>query len=159
MWRPPLSPTEIAPLIVSAVSNACQHWSTPASRWTGSGTLQLVRRIYPVRHRCRRGPYPRVWFYNDVFPGDTSGSHAANARWMQATVPARTVPAPWAASILMSRQPPHDHGRFAFVRQSAEDPASLAEEAAGNDEETGDYYGIPTEHRYYLDESGKTVYY
>lgn len=41
---------------------------------------------------------------------------------------------------------------------SAEDPASLAEEGGWYDEETGDYYDSDGD-RYYLDESGKRVYY
>ena len=152
-----LSPTEIAPLIVGAVRNgmpALEHTRVPLDgEWNYYGSSGE----YILYDLDVAADHIHEYIYNDVFPGDTSGSHAANGT--DAGNGSGTDGAGPMAGIDFDEPPTGPMTTDDSLSSgSAEDPASLAEEGGWYDEETGDYYDSDGD-RYYLDESGKRVYY
>ena len=152
-----LSPTEIAPLIVGAVRNgmpALEHTRVPLDgEWNYYGSSGE----YILYDLDVAADHIHEYIYNDVFPGDTSGSHAANGT--DAGNGSGTDGAGPMGGIDFDEPPTGPMTTDDSLSSgSAEDPASLAEEGGWYDEETGDYYDSDGD-RYYLDESGKRVYY
>lgn len=163
-----LTPTEIAPLIVGALRNGVpklEHTRMPLDgEWEYSGASNEY-----IRFNINLiGDHIQKYIYDDIFPGDTTSSHAAGSG--DAPAPSGTDnESPNENSSGSSTETDSSTGTDSETDSSGSsgetdepsdtiDPASLAEEGGRYDPETGDYYDSDGD-RYFLNDDGDRVYY
>ncbi|MDO4270870.1 MAG: LCP family protein [Eubacteriales bacterium] len=148
-----LSAGEIAPLIVGAVKNgtpALEHTRVPLDgEWNyygSSGEYILYDLDVAASHI-------HEYIYNDVFPGDTSSSHAPSGTDAGADEP---LGGGGDFDEPPTNGPAGGSGTGGTGAQAV-DPASLAEEGGYYDAAAGEYVDMDGD-RYVLDENGNKVY-
>lgn len=152
-----LSPTEIAPLIVGAVKNgapALEHTRVPLdNEWNYYGSSGQ----YILYDLSTAASHIHDYIYNDIFPGDTSSSHApSNTDGEDGEDDDDSGAGPLGGVDFDG--PPVAPATPDELDDTDTDPASLAEEGGWYDPDTGDYYDSDGD-RYYLNDSGSRVYY
>lgn len=157
-----LSAADLAPLIVGAVKNGVptlEHTRVPLDgEWSYYGSSGEYI-LYDLKTAAQ---HIHDYIYSDVFPGDTTGAHAAsdpNADSDTGTAAGQTgTDASEPMGGVDYDEPPSSPASSTDNSDDVSDPASLAEEGGWYDSDTGDYYDSDGD-RYYLDESGSRVYY
>lgn len=147
-----LSVSKIAPLIVGAVKNGMPELTHTRLPLDGEWEYAGSSGEYILFDLDVAADHIQKFIYDDVFPGDTSSAHTPQTGAGDDT---NTGPM---GGVDFDTEPTAPASTNGGGNSGEVDPASLAEEGATYDPETGDYIDIDGD-RYRLDDNGNKVYY